>query len=67
VFEDDGPDTLAEALAALTKGLADWFKKQVIKVKGGNNAQFHLAGEQRGQQAAACAERRRGKVRDASS
>lgn len=26
VFEDDKPDTLAEALAALEKGLAEWFR-----------------------------------------
>jgi hypothetical protein len=31
VFEDDKPDTLAEALAVLEKGLADWFKEQRIK------------------------------------
>jgi hypothetical protein len=30
VFEDDKPNTLAEALAALEKGLADWFKEQGI-------------------------------------
>jgi hypothetical protein len=29
-FEDDRPDTLAEALAALEKGLARWFKEQGI-------------------------------------
>lgn len=33
-FEDDKPDTLAEALAALEKGLARWFKEQEIEVKG---------------------------------
>ena len=27
VFEDDKPNTLAEALAALEKGLANWFKE----------------------------------------
>jgi hypothetical protein len=31
VFEDDKPDTLAEALAVLEKGLADWFKEQGIE------------------------------------
>lgn len=31
-FEDDKPDTLAEAMAALEKGLAKWFKEQGIKV-----------------------------------
>jgi hypothetical protein len=35
VFEDDKPDTLAEALAALEKGLAEWFKDQGIEVGGG--------------------------------
>jgi hypothetical protein len=34
VFEDDKPDTLAEALAALDKGLAKWFKEQGIEVEG---------------------------------
>jgi hypothetical protein len=33
--EDDRPDTLAEALAALEKGLARWFKEQGIEVEGG--------------------------------
>jgi hypothetical protein len=28
VFEDDRPDTLAEAMAALEKGLAEWFEEQ---------------------------------------
>jgi hypothetical protein len=32
-FEDDKPDTLAEALAALEKGLARWFKEQEIEVE----------------------------------
>ena len=31
VFEDDRPDTLAEALAALEKGLAKWYKEQGIE------------------------------------
>jgi hypothetical protein len=34
VFEDDRPATLAEALAALEKGLADWFDEQAIERKG---------------------------------
>jgi hypothetical protein len=29
-FEDDKPDTLAEALAALEKGLRAWFEEQGI-------------------------------------
>ena len=33
-FEDDKPDTLAEAMAALEKGLPDWFEKQGIEVEG---------------------------------
>ena len=33
VFEDDRPDTLAEALAALEKGLAHWFKGEGIEVE----------------------------------
>jgi hypothetical protein len=32
VFEDDRPDTLAEALAALEQGLVKWFKEQRIDV-----------------------------------
>ena len=31
VFEDDKPDTLAEALAVLEKGLARWFEEQGIE------------------------------------
>jgi hypothetical protein len=31
VFEDDKPNTLAEALAALEKGLTEWFKEQGIE------------------------------------
>jgi hypothetical protein len=27
-FEDDKPDTLAEAMAALEKGLTEWFKRE---------------------------------------
>jgi hypothetical protein len=34
VFEDDKPDTLAEALAALEKGLTKWFKEQGIDLEG---------------------------------
>jgi hypothetical protein len=33
VFEDDRPDTLAEALAVLEKGLAKWFEEQGIEVE----------------------------------
>jgi hypothetical protein len=33
-FEDDRPDTLAEALAALERGLAKWFKEQGVEVEG---------------------------------
>jgi hypothetical protein len=32
-FEDDRPNTLAEALAALEKGLREWFEEQGIKLK----------------------------------
>jgi hypothetical protein len=32
VFEDDKPETLAEALAALEKGLTEWFEEQGIEV-----------------------------------
>jgi hypothetical protein len=32
--EDDKPGTLAEAAAALVKGLARWFKAQGIEVEG---------------------------------
>src|SRR5262245_9458363 len=35
VFEDDKPDTLAEAMAALEKGLAKWFEEQGIELEGG--------------------------------
>jgi hypothetical protein len=34
-FEDDRPDTLAEALAALEEGLRKWFEEQGIEVEGG--------------------------------
>jgi hypothetical protein len=34
VFEDDRPDTLAEALASLDKGLRKWFEEQGIEVEG---------------------------------
>jgi hypothetical protein len=33
-FEDDRPDTLAEALAALENGLTKWFKEQGVEVEG---------------------------------
>jgi hypothetical protein len=33
VFEDDKPDTLAEAMAALEKGLRKWFEEQAIEVE----------------------------------
>lgn len=32
-FEDDKPDTLAEAMAALEKGLRKWFKEQGIELQ----------------------------------
>jgi hypothetical protein len=31
VFEDDNPDTLAEAMAALEKGLAEYFERERIE------------------------------------
>ena len=34
VFEDDKPDTLAEALSALEKSIAKWFKEQEIGGEG---------------------------------
>ena len=33
-FEDDRPDTLAEAMAALEKELRKWFEEQGIEVEG---------------------------------
>jgi hypothetical protein len=33
VYEDDGPRTLAEALAALEKGLRKWFAEEGIEVE----------------------------------
>jgi hypothetical protein len=33
VFEDDPPGTLAEAMAALAKRLAKWFKEQGIELE----------------------------------
>jgi hypothetical protein len=33
-FEDDRPDTLAEALAALEKGLKKWFDEQGVDLEG---------------------------------
>jgi hypothetical protein len=32
--EERKPDTLAGALAALEKGLAEWFKEQGVEVEG---------------------------------
>jgi hypothetical protein len=32
VFEDDRPSTLAEAMAALEKGLAKWFDEEGIEL-----------------------------------
>jgi hypothetical protein len=37
-FEDDRPDTLAEALAALEKGLRKWFDEQGIALNKGESA-----------------------------
>jgi len=34
VFEDDKPDTLAEALSALEKSIAKWFKEQGVEFEG---------------------------------
>jgi len=34
VYEDDRPRTLAEALAALEKGLREWFEEQGIALEG---------------------------------
>ena len=33
-FEDDRPNTLAEALAALEKGLRAWYEEQGIELEG---------------------------------
>ena len=33
VYEDDRPRTLAEAMAALDKGLRKWFEEQAIEVE----------------------------------
>ena len=33
-FEDDRPDTLAEALASLERGLAEYFKREGIEREG---------------------------------
>jgi hypothetical protein len=33
-FEDDKPDTLAEAMAALEKGLIAYFEREGIEIKG---------------------------------
>jgi hypothetical protein len=32
VFEDDKPDTLAEAMAALEKGLTEYFEREGIEI-----------------------------------
>jgi hypothetical protein len=32
VFEDDRPETLAEALAVLEKGLREWFEEEGISL-----------------------------------
>ena len=32
-FEDDRPDTLAEALASLERGLAEYFKREGIELE----------------------------------
>jgi hypothetical protein len=39
VYEDDRPRTLAEALAALEKGLTKWFQEQGIKVEPADRRQ----------------------------
>ena len=33
VFEDDKPDTLAEAMAALEKGLTEYFQREGIEIE----------------------------------
>jgi hypothetical protein len=33
-FEDDKPDTLAEAMASLEEGLKKWFEEQGVEVEG---------------------------------
>lgn len=38
VYEDDKPDTLAEAMAALEKGLTEWFREQGIEVERGKES-----------------------------
>ncbi len=37
VYEDDRPRTLAEAMAALEKGLREWYKEQGIELEGGSS------------------------------
>lgn len=37
VLEDDKPNTLTEALAALEKGLAKWFDEQGMEVNQGES------------------------------
>jgi hypothetical protein len=39
VFEDNKAETLAEALVALEKGLAKWFREQGIEVEPADNRQ----------------------------
>ena len=39
VFEDDKPETLAEAMAALEAGLRKWFKEQGIEVESADRRQ----------------------------
>jgi hypothetical protein len=34
IFEDDKPDTLAEAMAALEKGLIAYFEREGIEIEG---------------------------------
>ena len=34
VFEDDRPDTLAEAMAALERGIRRWYEEQGIELEG---------------------------------
>jgi hypothetical protein len=33
VFDDDKPDTLAEAMASLERGLAEYFKREGIELE----------------------------------
>ncbi len=36
-FEDDRPNTLAEALAALEQGIRAWYEEQGIDLEGSSN------------------------------